>query len=118
MKEVKVEILNGLREKEMQEMLTKYLNSGYEIQNSQVEWYCGTVQGVYVFVREKPLISRILIEVENSSRKQVITVLPSDFNREIDSDNPPTQLECEEVVEKEFFLSKPDWKVKGHKLIF
>lgn len=54
MKEVKVEILNGLREKEMQEMLTYYLNSGYEIQNSQVEWYCGTVQGVYVFVREKP----------------------------------------------------------------
>lgn len=118
MKEVKVEILNGLREKEMQEMLTEYLNSGYEIQNSQVEWYCGTVQGVYVFVREKLLISRILIEVENSSRKQVISVLPSDFSREIDSDNPPTHLECEEVIEKEFFLSKSDWKVKGHKLIF
>lgn len=54
-KEVKVEILNGLREKEMQEMLTEYLNSGYEIQNSQVEWYCGTIQGVYVFVREKTI---------------------------------------------------------------
>jgi hypothetical protein len=39
----------------MQDMLTEYLNSGYEIQNSTLKWYCETIEGVYVFVREKPL---------------------------------------------------------------
>ncbi|EOH86716.1 hypothetical protein [Enterococcus pallens] len=51
MSEVKVEILNEASAKELQSIISEYLNKGFSIQDSQVQWYQGRIEGVYVFVK-------------------------------------------------------------------
>lgn len=52
-KDVEVRILNGVSEEYLSELIYNMLFRGYMIQNSQVEWYNGTIQGVYVFVKRR-----------------------------------------------------------------
>lgn len=47
-----VKTLNGISEEDLQVLIEKHLDMGYTIQNSQVQWYCGTIEGVYVFVKD------------------------------------------------------------------
>lgn len=49
-KEVCVEILNRVTSVELEEILDFYLKNSYSIQDSQVEFDCGSVCGVYVFI--------------------------------------------------------------------
>lgn len=52
-KDVEVRILNEVSEDYLSELIYNMLRRGYMIQNSQVEWYKGTIQGVYVFVKRR-----------------------------------------------------------------
>lgn len=51
MSEVKVEMLSEVSGEELESMISKYLNDGFNIQDSQVRWYQGKIEGVYVFVK-------------------------------------------------------------------
>jgi len=51
MSEVKVEVLNDLPADVLESMISKYMNEGFSIQDSQVQWYQGKIEGVYVFVK-------------------------------------------------------------------
>lgn len=51
MSEVKVEMLSEVSGEELESMISKYLNDGFNIQDSQVQWYQGKIEGVYVFVK-------------------------------------------------------------------
>lgn len=51
MSEVKVEVLNHVSGEELENMLNHYLGAGFNIQDSHVRWYQGTIEGVYVFVK-------------------------------------------------------------------
>lgn len=53
MSEVKVEILNQASGEELQSLISDRLNKGFRIQDSQVRWYQGRIEGVYVFVKYK-----------------------------------------------------------------
>ena len=51
--DVKIEIIDThLKPSEIENMIKGYLMDGYEIQNSDVQWYCGRMQGLYVFIKE------------------------------------------------------------------
>lgn len=51
--DVKIEILDThLSIEYIENMIKKYLEDGYKIQNSDIQWYCGSIQGVYVFTKE------------------------------------------------------------------
>lgn len=52
-KDVEVRILNEVSEEYLSELINNMLRRGYMIQNSQVEWYCGKIQGVYVFIKRR-----------------------------------------------------------------
>ena len=52
-KDVEVRILDEVSEQYLSELISNMLYKGYMIQNSQVEWYKGTIQGVYVFVKRR-----------------------------------------------------------------
>lgn len=49
--DVKVEILSGWSAERLQGTIKQYINSGWTIQNSHVQWYNGTVEGIYVFIK-------------------------------------------------------------------
>lgn len=51
--QVSVEVLNDVSANELQALIKDHLNAGYKIQDSQVQWYQGQIEGVYVFVKEK-----------------------------------------------------------------
>lgn len=51
--QVSVEVLNDVSADELQVLIESHLNNGYRIQDSQVQWYQGQIEGVYVFVKEK-----------------------------------------------------------------
>lgn len=51
MSEAKVEILNQTSGEELENLLNYYLGAGFTIQDSQVSWYQGKIEGVYVFVK-------------------------------------------------------------------
>lgn len=51
MSEVKVEVLNHVSGEELENMLNHYLDAGFNIQDSHVRWYQGTIEGVYVFAK-------------------------------------------------------------------
>ena len=53
MKTVKVEILNGFRGCQLEDMLSEYLNSDFAILNSEIKWDCGLLYGVVLFVKEE-----------------------------------------------------------------
>lgn len=52
-KDVEVRVLNGVSEQHLSELISNMLYKGYMIQNSQIEWYCGKIQGVYVFIKRR-----------------------------------------------------------------
>lgn len=49
--QVSVEVLNDVSADELQVLIESHLNNGYRIQDSQVQWYQGQIEGVYVFVK-------------------------------------------------------------------
>lgn len=49
-KRVCVEIINRNTSEELEQIIDFYLKNDYSIQNSQIEFDCGTVAGVYVFI--------------------------------------------------------------------
>lgn len=52
-KDVEVKILNGVSEDYLSDLIYNMLRRGYIIQNSQLEWYSGKIQGVYVFIKRR-----------------------------------------------------------------
>lgn len=52
-KDVEVKILNDVSEDYLSELIYNMLRRGYMIQNSQLEWYNGKIQGVYVFIKRR-----------------------------------------------------------------
>ncbi len=50
--DVVVEVLNGRPADYLKGFIKEMLENGYTIQDSQVQWYSGTIEGVYVFVKE------------------------------------------------------------------
>lgn len=52
-KDVEVRVLNGVSEQHLSELISNMLYKGYMIQNSQIEWYNGKIQGVYVFIKRR-----------------------------------------------------------------
>lgn len=50
--DVSVQVINELYSGELEDMIKSFLNDGFKIQNSQVQWYCGRIEGVYVFIKE------------------------------------------------------------------
>ncbi len=49
--QVSVEVLNEITKDELEKLIEKHLTEGYKIQDSQIQWYLGKIQGVYVFVK-------------------------------------------------------------------
>lgn len=49
-KRVRVEVLNRVSSEELEEIINFYFKNNYSIQSSQVEFDCGSIVGVYVFV--------------------------------------------------------------------
>lgn len=49
--EVIVKVVNGMSDEELETLIRMKLNLGFVIQNSQVEWSDGKINGVYVFIR-------------------------------------------------------------------
>lgn len=52
-KKVIVEILNQISDIDLEMLLETHLNNGYRIQDSQINWYCGKIEGVYVFIKKE-----------------------------------------------------------------
>ena len=50
---VKVELLNQMTCEKLEDIIKKYLNAGYSIQNSRIELQNNEIQGVYVFVKKE-----------------------------------------------------------------
>lgn len=50
--QVSVKVLNDIEETELKEIIESHLKKGYKIQDSQINWYLGKIEGVYVFLKE------------------------------------------------------------------
>lgn len=52
MEDIKIVVANNDTPEELEVRLNNFTKQGYKIQNSNFEWYCGKVLGVFCLVKD------------------------------------------------------------------